>query len=105
MDATFLKIVQVMLRQLNSEHRQQQLFSQMQSNELEKFMKDRKHDSLSDGLDGLVAGISRFVPQPHDQLNTEINKSNLLCEALINQQCTDIAVIQRQDENWPFQIF
>ena len=57
MDAPFPKIVQVMSHQFNSEHRQQQLLSQMQAAKLEKFMKERKHDSLSDGLDALVAGL------------------------------------------------
>ena len=86
MDAPFPKIVQVMSRQYNSEHRQQQLLSQMQASMLEKFLKEQKHESLSDGLDALVAEINRIVPQLYDGLNTEQHKLNFLREAVINYQ-------------------
>ena len=70
MNEPFPKIVQFMSRQFNSEHCQQQLLSQMQAAKLEKFMKEHKNDSLSDGLDGLVAEINRIVPQLPDGFNT-----------------------------------
>ena len=53
-DALFPKIFQAMSPHFNSEHRQQQFLSQIQAAKLEKFMKDRKHDPLSDGLDALA---------------------------------------------------
>ena len=83
-DAPFPNIVQVMSHQFNSEHRQQQLLSQMHATKLEKFMKERKHDSLSDGLDALIAEINRIIPQLLDGFNTEEHKMNFLQEALIN---------------------
>ena len=46
-----VKIVPFMLRQLISEHFQKQYLSQIPTARLEKFMKECKHDSLSDYLD------------------------------------------------------
>ena len=86
MDAPFPKIVQVISRQFNSVHRQQQLLSQMQASRLEKFMKERQRDSLYDGLDALVAEINRMVMQLPDGLNTERYKPNFLRAAVINHR-------------------
>ena len=93
-DAPFPKNVQVMSRQFNSEHRQQKLLSQLQVTKLEKFMKECKHDLISDGLGALVTEINRIVPQLPDGLNTERHKLNLLRKAVINHQWADIPVLQ-----------
>ena len=66
MKAPFLKIVRGMSRLFNSEHLQRQLHSQMQTAKLEMFMKERKHDPLSDGSDALVAGMNCIVLQEPD---------------------------------------
>ena len=78
MDVPFPKIVQVMSYQFNSEYYKEQFLSLMQAVKLEKFMKVRKHESLSDGLDQLDAEINRIVPPICDGLKTERRKLNFL---------------------------
>ena len=51
----FPKIVQVITCYLNSEHPEQQFFSQMQVAQLKNFKKKRKHFTLSQRLDALLA--------------------------------------------------
>ena len=95
-DAPFPKIVRVILRKLNSEHRQQQFLSQIKAAKLEKLMKESKHDSLSDGLDAVVVEINRIISQHPDGIITERHKFNILREAVINYQWADITVLQAQ---------
>ena len=61
-DAPFSKAVQHVSRQFSSENRQQQLLVQMHVAKLERFMNKRKHDSLFDTVDVLVAEMNRIVP-------------------------------------------
>ena len=91
-----------MIRQFNSDHRQQLFPLQMQAAKLETFMERRKHDLLSDSFDGLVAEINRIVPQLSDRLNTEILKLNFQREAVINHRWPSIAVLQSQAQKLTF---
>ena len=65
----------------------------MQAAKLENFMKERKYDSLSDGLDALVAGINRVALQLPEGFKTKKYKLNFLYEAVVNYQWADFAVL------------
>ena len=93
-----------MFRQFNSEHHQRQFLSQMTAAELEKFMKKHKHDSLSDGLDRLVAKINRIVPQLPDRFSIERHLLNFVRETVVNNQQADLAVLQAQAEKLTFRM-
>ena len=58
----------------------------MQAAKLERFMKERKHDSLSDGFVALVAEMMRRRSTVREGFNTEEHKQNYLREAEIDHQ-------------------
>ena len=86
MDTVFPSIALVVSCKFNSEHQQLQLSSQMQAVKLEKFMKERKHDSVSEALHIFVALINSIVPQLPDGFSTERHKLNFVHESGIYHQ-------------------
>ena len=98
-DSPFTKISQAMSRLLNSKHHQQQSLSQKQSANQHKFMKERNHDSLSDGIDAIVAEINRIEPQPPDGFNTEGHELKHLREAVMSHQWADIAELRHKSKS------
>ena len=77
----------------------------MLTTKLEKYMKERKHDSLSDGLDAVVADTNRIVPELSGGFNTERHRLSFQREAVINHQSADISVLQIQARRLTFAIF
>ena len=94
-----------MARQFNSEHRKQQLLSETMTLTLERIMNEKRHSTVSESLDELVARINRNVTQLPDGFNTEKHKDNFLREAVISYGWCDVAILQSQSGRISFPRF